>query len=128
MLIGSFVSYFSYYGPEYLFDKVGHFPNNTVDLQKVLTTISDITPQDGTSAKDLLTKINANISQNIKELTIVLNNYNDNCVSQSYSVNEILARIKTNTIVSSLSYVTIIIVIILAYVYYGSDMKIKDLR
>jgi hypothetical protein len=128
MLIGSFVSYFSYYGPEYLFDKVGHFPNNTVDLQKVLTPIYDITPQDGETAHGLLTKINANIDKNITTLAETLHSYNANCVSQSYSVNEILARIKTNTIVSSLSYVTIIIVIILAYVYYGSDMKIKDLR
>ena len=43
-------------------------------------------------------------------------------------MNEIFARIKTNTIVSGLSYVTIIVVIILAYVYYGGDMKIKDIR
>ena len=131
MLIGSFVSYFSYYGPEYLFDKVGHFPDNTVDFQTVLSKISKINnmrTEDGETAQTLLESINTNISGNIKELTTVLNNYNENCVSHSYSVNEILARIKTNTIVSGLSYVTIIVVIILAYVYYGSDMKIKDLR
>ena len=128
MLIGSFVSYFSYYGPEYLFEKIGNFPDNTIDFSKVLTKINNITPEDGASAQTLLESINTNVTGNIRDLTTLINNYNDNCVKHNYSVNEIFARIKTNTIVSSLSYVTIIIVIILAYVYYGSDMKIKDLR
>ena len=128
MLIGSFVSYFSYYGPAYLFEKTGSFPNNTVDFQKVLTTISDITPEDGKSAESLLNKINENIKDNMNNLKKRLDTYNVQCEKNSFSMNEIFARIKTNTIVSGLSYVTIIVVIILAYVYYGGDMKIKDIR
>lgn len=128
MLIGSFVSYFSYYGPEYLFEKVGNFPNNTIDFQKMLTKINNITPEDGETSKKLLENINSNIKENIDILSTLLIDYNKNCQKNSFSLNEIYSRIKTNTIVSGLSYITIIIVVILAYVYYGNDMKIKDLR
>ena len=127
VLIGSFVSYFSYYKPEFIIDKNDSNTLKNVsllDLSNVLFNNNDsntISISQKTIT-DLLEQMNQSINNNLGEMKTSLNTR----LLNSLKVDSFEQDIKTNRIVSGLSYVTILVSITIIYVYYGGDLSINS--
>jgi hypothetical protein len=126
ILIGSFVSYFSYYKPEFIIEKndKNMLKNvSLVDLRNALFSDEE--------DKDNLTPVNLkNLSNTIKTLSdsLTKNLYSVNAnikeiANHSVNVDSLKEQIKTNKIVSGLSYITILVCITIMYVHYASDLS-----
>lgn len=96
MLIGLFVSEFSYNGPRYFIDKVENIPDTKLN---------------NPSNEELEGIININ-NKNITELNTNIVNYNKNFNKYCNFKNDI----ETNKIISGLSYITILVVITIVYI------------
>jgi hypothetical protein len=126
ILIGSFVSYFSYYRPEFIIEKNdSNMLKNVslVDLRKALFNKDGetVVVNQGTIS-GLLNKLNDTMGTNLAEMRTSINN----TLLNSLKVDSFEQDIKTNRIVSGLSYVTILVTITIIYVYYGSDLSLNS--
>ena len=127
VLIGSFVSYFSYFKPEFIIEKNdSNMLKNAslLDLRKALFNNKDtdtITMDQG-AVSELLKTLNTSINKGLGAVQKQL----DTTLLNSLKVDSFEQDIKTNRIVSGLSYVTILVTITIIYVYYGSDLSLNS--
>ena len=127
VLIGSFVSYFSYFKPEFIIEKNdSNMLKNAslLDLRKALFNNKDtdtITMDQG-AVSELLKTLNTSINKGLGAVQKQL----DTTSLNSLKVDSFEQDIKTNRIVSGLSYVTILVTITIIYVYYGSDLSLNS--
>ena len=127
VLIGSFVSYFSYFKPEFIIEKNdSNMLKNAslLDLRKALFNNKDtdtITMDQG-AVSELLKTLNTSINNGLGAVQKQL----DTTLLNSLKVDSFEQDIKTNRIVSGLSYVTILVTITIIYVYYGSDLSLNS--
>tara|TARA_B100001248_G_C27350420_1_gene441048 strand:+ start:194 stop:1153 length:960 start_codon:yes stop_codon:yes gene_type:complete len=127
VLIGSFVSYFSYYQPEFIIEKNDSNTLKNISLLNLNNALfnnndSDTISINEKTISDLLEKMNQSINNNLGEMKTSLNN----TILNSLKVDSFEQDIKTNRIVSGLSYVTILVAITIIYVYYGSDVSLNS--
>ena len=123
ILIGSFVSYFSYYKPEFIINRNdSHMLNNLsiLDLSRFLYNKETNSEED--SFKETLDQIQNSINTNLKEMKSSI----DSSLINSVKIDSFEQDIKTNRIVSGLSYVTILVTITIIYIYYGSDKSLNS--
>ena len=101
ILIGTFVSEFSYYGPKYFIEK----------HENIRETSSRDVPDTHVEIDDLKDTIRSN-NENIEKLNTNIQSYNRNFSKYCNFKNDI----ETNKIISGLSYITILIVITIVYI------------
>ena len=129
ILIGSFVSYFSYYKPEFIIERNDKNLLKNVsllDLRNALFKDEDSNEDENVNADTRMEKINDTINKLIGSLNnnmSELNSYVKHVANNSVNVDSLKEQIKTNKIVSGLSYITILVCITIMYVHYASDLS-----
>lgn len=125
ILIGSFVSYFSYYKPEFIMNKDNSFMLNNlslIDLSKFLYNEQSNTETIDNKFHKTLNEIYHLISSNFKEIKSSL----DSSMLKAVKIESYDQDIKTNKLISGLSYLTILVTITILYVYYGGDKLVNS--
>ena len=124
ILIGSFVSYFSYYKPQFIIERNDkNLLKNVslVDLRNAIFKDKDDDTKDDTTME----KINDTVNELIGSLNnnmLELNTYIKHIANNSINIDTLKNDIKSNKIVSGLSYITILVCITIMYVHYANDL------
>ena len=127
ILIGSFVSYFSYYKPEFIIERNDKNLLKNVSLVDLRNALFKDDDSDNNANPDTrMKRINNTINKLIGSLNnnmSELNSYVKHVANNSVNVDSLKEQIKTNKIVSGLSYITILVCITIMYVHYASDLS-----
>jgi hypothetical protein len=126
LLIGSFVSYFSYYKPEFIIERNDRNLLKNVSLFDLRNALfNDEEPSQTVNMETL----NSTITGLINEFSTKINDLNKNIIpitDNLVNVDSLKEDIKANKIVSGLSYITILVCITIMYVHYGSDLSLNS--
>tara|TARA_B100001123_G_C15120593_1_gene951184 strand:- start:37 stop:990 length:954 start_codon:yes stop_codon:yes gene_type:complete len=126
ILIGSFVSYFSYYEPQFILDTKRFNSNiSIIDFSELVQRMIKSFNTEDTNTEHTITKIFQNfindyskkLDDNLTDINTKMNLFNE----KENKLRSIENEIKTNKIVSGLSYITILIVVTISYINFHEN-------
>ena len=127
VLIGSFVSYFSYFKPEFIIERNDSNLLKNISIMNLNNVLFNNNKSEDISINKeafskLLIQMNETIKENLNDMSNSLNTQLKNLTK----IDSFEQDIKTNRVVCGLSYVTILVCITIMYVHYGSDLSLNS--